>query len=212
MKFVFRMSGYDDPALDKETVALLEQRLEAKSRQVMPGVWSVTDKLNAYAAKGPGRESRRKRYQAYGGILVTLGALALITGLREPRTESLIWAGGFAIFCGILEFLSIRKRKPHIPPAACQNEAIALLEKLRSADWSAPEKRTELRFDEEEFSVTVDDQTESTPYGDVTGIFETEHAWLLVYGEEQAVLLQKKDLIEGDVEKFRPYLQENITK
>ena len=40
----------------------------------------------------------------------------------------------------------------------------------------------------------------------------TNHAWLLVYREEQAVLLQKKDLIKGDVEKFRPYLQENITK
>ena len=55
MEFIFRLSGYDDPSLDEETVRLLSKRLEARSREEVPGLWKVIDGLNAYAAKDSGR-------------------------------------------------------------------------------------------------------------------------------------------------------------
>ena len=40
----------------------------------------------------------------------------------------------------------------------------------------------------------------------MTGAFESEQLWLLVCSGERAILLQKKDLIAGEAEKFLPYL------
>ena len=50
MKFVFDLSSYDEPALDRETALLMEQRLEAYSRRSVPGLWELTDKLNNFIA------------------------------------------------------------------------------------------------------------------------------------------------------------------
>ncbi|MBD5149122.1 MAG: YcxB family protein [Oscillibacter sp.] len=211
-EFVFHLSGYNDPALDGETVRLLVQRLEAHSRRAAPGIWAATDKLNAYAAKGPGREKRRTRYRVYGVLLLALGIFVLVPGLMEPRTPVLIGAGLLAIFSGILEFRLVRERKPPAPPASCKREAADLLKRRRSIDWSLPENRTELRFDGAGLSISAGEQAETVSYGDMTAIFETERLWLLLYGGEQAVLLQKKDLTTGDAAEFLPYLREKIAE
>ncbi|MCI8420466.1 MAG: YcxB family protein [Oscillospiraceae bacterium] len=212
MRFVFQMSGYGDPALDEEAVQLLEQRLEKKSRQVMPGMWSLTDRLNGHASGDSGRENRKMRYRTYGGVLLALGVLALAAGLREPRTPSLIWAGGFAAFCGGMEFLSARKKRPHIPPASCRNEAIRLLDRLRGVDWSAPANRMELCFTGDGLTIAGAEEEKTVPYGEIKSIFETERLWLLIYGEEQAILLKKEDLQEGDPSEFLPYIREKCAK
>lgn len=210
--FIFRLSSYDDPVLDDETVRLLLQRLEAHSRKAAPGMWAATDKLNAYAAKSPGREKRWMRYRVYGVILLALGIFVLVPGLVEPRNPALIGAGLVAIFSGILEFRLVREKKPLTPPASCKREAADLLKKRRSIDWSLPENRTELCFDEAGLSISAGEQTKTVPYSDMTAIYETERLWLLLYGAEQAVLLQKKDLTVGDAAEFMPYLQEKITE
>ena len=212
MEFVFHLSAYDDPALDGETVRLLTQRLEAHSREVMPGLWKATDGLNAYAAKGPGREKRRTRYRIYGVFLIALGVFVLVPGLMEPRTPVLIGTGILAILSGFVEFALVREKRPPKPPASCRKEAARLLEQRRSIDWSLPENRTELCFDGEGMSIHAGEETKTVTYADMTAVFETDRLWLLVYGAEQAVLLQKKDLAAGDPEKFKPYLLEKIRK
>ena len=73
MEFVFRISRYDDPSLEEETTRLLARRLEIRSREAIPGLWKAIDNLNAYAAKGPGRETRRVRYRVYGVLLTSMG-------------------------------------------------------------------------------------------------------------------------------------------
>lgn len=211
-EFVFHLSGCDDPALDEETVQLLTQRLEAQSRKAVPGIWAAADRLNAYAAKGPGREKRWTRYRVYGALLLALGVFVLVPGLMEPRNPVLIGAGLFAVLSGILEFRLVRGKKPPVPPASCRREAADLLKKRRSIDWSLPENRTELRFDSAGLSISAGAQTKTVPYGEMTAIYETERIWLLLYGGEQAVLLQKKDLTAGDAAEFLPYLRDKITK
>ena len=125
--FLFQITGYDDPILDTETQDLLCQRLETQSRRAAPGIWKLTDSMDAYAAKGVGREKRAVRYRIYGLFLIILGVFILVPGLMEPRTPALIWAGGFAIFAGVFEFCLVRKRKAPGIPSACQKEAKLLL-------------------------------------------------------------------------------------
>ncbi len=208
MEFVFRISNYDDPALDAEAAELLRQRLERESRRVMPGMWKVTDRLNAYAAKGPGRESRRRRYRIYGVFLIALGLVALVPGLMELRTPSLIWAGGFAVFAGIVEFLLVRKRKPPAVPASCRKEAEAMLAKRRAVDWDAVS--AEVRFGEDGMTVFGGEGREAVPYGKMTGLFQTERLWMVLSENEQAVILQKKDMSVGNPEKFAEFLLKSM--
>ena len=206
MKFVFRVTDYDDSALDSEAAELLRQRLEAKSREAAPGMWKVTDRLNARAAKGPGRKTRR-RYRVYGVILIALGVFALVPGLMEPRIPSLITAGAFAIAWGVWS-VSLREKKPLQPPASCKKEAAALLKARRETDWET--LRAEVRFDEAGWSVKTAEGSSQTAYNELRGVFETERLWLLVSEKDMALLLQKKDLIAGEAEDFLPYLQGKI--
>ena len=203
MEFIFHVSNYDSPELETETVELLRQRLEARSRQAAPGVWRVTDRLNAHAAKGPGRRTRQ-RYKVYGVILIALGVFALVPGLVEPRIPGLIVTGTLAIVWGIWS-VSLQERKPLRPPASCRREAAELLGGRRAVDWS--EASVKVCFDEEGMTVSAGEGREAVPYGDMTGLFETERLWLLVYGKDRALLLQKKDLVSGTAEDFLPHLQ-----
>ena len=208
MEFIFRVSNYDSSELETETAELLRQQLEARSRQAAPGVWRVTDRLNAHAAKGPGRRTRQ-RYKVYGVILIALGVFALVPGLVEPRIPGLIVTGTLAIVWSIWS-VSLRERKPLRPPASCRKEAAELLAGRRAVDWS--KASTEVRFDETGMTVSAGENREAVPYEDMTGIFETERLWLLVCGGERALLLQKKDLIAGTAEEFLPYLQARTVK
>ena len=58
MEFAFHLSPYDAPFLEEEAARLLAQRLEAHSREAVPGLWKAVDNLNAYA---PDAISRLRR-------------------------------------------------------------------------------------------------------------------------------------------------------
>lgn len=206
--FLFQISNYDDPALDAETPKLLHQRLEEHSRRTVPWMWNITDRLNAHAANGPGRETRRTRYRVYGVFLLALGVFALIPGLMEPRTPALIGAGTLAVISGILEFCLARKRKPCAVPKACQKEAEELLSRRRAVDWS--KAQVNVCFDEAGITVSHEKKQEIISYDKVIGIFETEHLWLIVYDKRMSLLLQKKDLIERTAEEFYLHLTQKI--
>lgn len=205
MEFRFQISAYDAPALEAETAELLRRRLEAYSRRAVPGMWKVTDTLNARAAKGPGIGKRRCR--VYGVILIALGMFALVPGLMEPRIPSLILAGGFALAAGVWS-LCLRERRPLRPPASCKKEAAELLKSRRETNWEA--LRAEVRFDETGWTAATAEGESRTPYENLRNVFETERLWLLVDEKNQALLLQKKDLLSGEAGDFLPYLQGKI--
>lgn len=207
MEFLFQITNYNDPALDAEAAELFCRRLEAKSREVLPGMWRVTDRLNAQAAKGPGRETRRRRYRVYGALLMVLGVFALVPGLMEPRIPSLIAAGGFAAVMGVW-CLCLRERTPLRPPSSCKRGAAELLAGRRAVDWE--KAAAAVRFDGNGMTASAQKNREAVPYGDMTGIFETARLWLLVYGGEKALLLQKKDLASGEAAAFLPFLRDKI--
>ena len=59
--YLFQISNYDDPAVDRETAELLHQRLEAESRRRCPAMWNVIDRIRIHAAKGPIRRGGGRR-------------------------------------------------------------------------------------------------------------------------------------------------------
>ena len=71
--YLFQISNYDDPAVDRETAELLHRHLEAESRRRCPAIWNAIDLIRTHAAKGPAREKRTVRYRIYGVFLLALG-------------------------------------------------------------------------------------------------------------------------------------------
>lgn len=205
MEFLFNLTPYDSPALDAEAAELMRQRLEMESRRAVPGIWKVTDHLNARASKGP--DKPRTHYRIYGVILITLGVISLVPGLMEPRIPSLIVTGGFAIICGLWCFF-LRQRKPLDPPASCRKEAAKLLDHLRSLDWNA--LQTCVRFDGEQLTIASGDFVNAVPYGEFQAVFASEHLWMLLQKNRRAILLQKKDLYLETPENFGNFLQNKI--
>ena len=124
--YLFQISNYDDPAVDRETAELLRHRLDAESRRRCPAMWNAIDRIRTHAAKGPkgpAREKRKVRYRIYGVFLLALGLLTLILGLRPPKPTEVIIVGGAVIIAGLLEFALARGRTPPRIPASCKKEA-----------------------------------------------------------------------------------------
>lgn len=198
--FRFQLADYADPALEDETAELLRQRLERYSRQAVPGMWKAADALNESAAQGPGRETRQRRDKIYAVILTVLGVFVLIPGLMQPQAPVLIAAGALALLSGLALLLLGRKPRSAGVPAACREEARKLLERQRSVDWNTA--KTQITFADAAWTISSGDKQETIPYEQVSGLFETEHLWLLVYGQDKALLLQKRDLVTGGADGF----------
>ena len=202
--YLFQISNYDDPAVDRETAELLHQRLEAESRRRYPSIWKVIDRIRTHAAKGPGREKRTVRYRIYGLFLLALGLLTLILGLMPPKTTDVIIAGAAAIIAGLLEFALVRRRTPPRIPASCKREARKVLGLRRTVDWE--KLKTTIRFENAGITICAEENEEHLPYTRIKSAFESLHLWLVVCDDEHALLLQKKDLILGETDKFFSYI------
>ena len=203
--FQFQISNYNDPALENEAAELIEQILEKHSRQRLPGIWKVADALYAHAAKGPGRESRRKEYHIYGVILIALGMFALVPGLTAKITD-LIVVGCLAIAAGIVEFLLVRKRKPLRARSSCRKDAKVLLNTMRGEDWT--KANATVTFDNSGMDISADEKHPTAPRERLTGLFTSEHLYLVLHDEYGVTLLQKKDMVSGEPDRFPAYFCE----
>ena len=156
--YLFQISNYDDPAVDRETAELLHRHLEAESRRRCPAMWNAIDRIRTHAAKGPAREKRTVRYRIYGLFLLALGLLTLILGLMPPKTTDVIIAGAAAIIAGLLEFALVRRRTPPRIPASCKKEARKALELRRTVDWE--KLKTTIRFEDAGITICAEENEE----------------------------------------------------
>lgn len=201
--YLFQISNYDDPAVDRETAELLHRHLEAESRRRCPAMWNAIDRIRTHAAKGPkgpAREKRKVRYRIYGVFLLALGLLTLILGLMPPRTTDVIIVGGAAIIAGLLEFALARGRTPPRIPASCKKEARKALELRRTVDWE--KLKTAIHFEDAGITICTEENEEHLSYTRIKSAFESLHLWLVVCDDEYALLLQKKDLRSGNADSF----------
>ena len=159
--YLFQISNYDDPAVDRETAELLHQRLEAESRQRCPTMWNAIDRIRTHAAKGPkgpAREKRKVRCRIYGVFLLALGLLTLILSLMPPKTTDVIIVGGAVIIAGLLEFALARGRTPPRIPVSCKKEARKALELRRTVDWE--KLKTAIRFEDAGITICAEENEE----------------------------------------------------
>ena len=186
--YLFQISNYDDPAVDRETAELLHRHLEAESRRRCPAMWNAIDRIRTHAAKGPVRERRTVRYRIYGVFLLALGLLTLILGLMPPRTTDVIIVGGAVIIAGLLEFALARGRTPPRIPASCKKEARKALELRRTVDWE--KLKTTIRFEDAGITICAEENEEHLSYTRIcSNCYSTKNQVILLAEGGKSILI-----------------------
>lgn len=199
--FIFSMKSYDADALSSQVAWMLNKRTELASRKRMPGLWKLTDKLNA-APRAPEAELKRRkeRQRRWGGLFLVMGIFLFVPGVMKPQelTGPLV-AGLVAILMGLL-YLRRDDRKKN----SYENKAKQLLEKMNA---SMEGQKLRLIFYDAELAVSGAGEDKKISYANVECGLETKDLYGVIY-DNQIVLLQKKELLLGSAEDLTKVLKE----
>ncbi len=199
--FIFSMKPYDTETLSAQVARMLEKRVELASRKKLPGLWKVTDKLNA-APRAPEAELKRRREsrRRFGGLLLVMGIFLFVPGIMKPQELPVPLVVGFlAIVLGVL-YLRKEDRKKN----SYEKKAKKLLESMNA---SMENQKLRLIFGEKELAMSGAGEDKKISYAGMECTLETADLFCLIY-ENRLVLLQKKELLLGTAEEFAKQLEE----
>lgn len=202
--FIFSMKPYDVDTHFPQVAQMLQKRVELASRKKLPGLWKLTDKLNAVPRAPEAELKRRKeRQRRWGGLLLVMGIFLFVPGVMKPQELPVpLVAGFFAIVMGML-YLRKRDRKKK----SLEKKAKQLLEKMNS---SMEGQKLRLIFYDAELAITGVGDDKKISYANMECALETADLFGLIY-ENQIVLLQKKELLLGNAEDLIKALKEKTT-
>lgn len=199
-RFVFRLTPYDVTTLLPQVRRALETRTELVSRQQYPTLWKHTDRLRA-RAKGRTRSPLRTGVMSV--ICLILGLILLIPGLMEPQ-ELLVplVAGGLAVGAGLGGLWSVFRR-PKDPFDLPARKLLEGSETFTPGQVSVAFTREGIEIPDGEGGGRL------VEYNEVETAVQTDDALLVVYGD-RVMLLQLRDLAEGEIEDFQALLRQKI--
>lgn len=202
--FIFSMKPYDVDVLVSQVAWMLEKRTELASRKRLPGLWKLTDKLNAVPRAPEAELKRRKeRRRRWGGLFLVMGIFLFVPGIMKPQElPGPLMAGLFAIFMGVL-YLRKDDRKKN----AYEKKARQLLEKMNA---SMEGQKLRLIFYDAELAISGAGDDKKISYMNMECALETKDLCGLIY-ENQIVILQKSELLLGSTEDLTKLLKERIT-
>ena len=199
--FIFAMKPYDVDALTEQAAWMLQKRVELASRKRLPGLWKITDKLNA-VPRAPEAElkRRRERQRRWGGLLLVMGIFLFVPGIMKPQElPGPLVAGFLAIVLGVFYL-----RKDDRKKISYEKKAKKLLESMNA---STEGQKLRLVFGDTELAVSGAGEDKKISYASMECTLETTDLFGLIY-ENQIILLQKKELLLGTAEEFAKQLEE----
>ena len=201
--YIVSMKPYDAEGLSAQVAWMLEKRVELASRKRLPGIWKVTDKLNAVPRSSEAELKRRaERRRRWGGLLLVMGIFLFVPGIMKPQELPVpLVAGFFAVVMGVLYLRKDGRRKK-----SYEKKAKKLLEGM---NVSMESQKLRLVFGETGFALSGAGEDKKVSYTSMECALETADLFGLIY-ENQIVLLQKKELLLGTAEEFAKQLEEHI--
>lgn len=168
----------------------LDKRLELHSRRTMPGLWSVTDRLNSMPRASEAVLKRRQvRYRIYGVVLLVLGLFLLIPGLMEPRELAIpMVVGALCVVSGVA-YLRPRRKGPSRWERRQAERLLAAMADSGGAD---------VAFDRNCVTIRTEASQRRISDTDMNAVIETEDLFVLSFSRTSALILKKKDMTAGD--------------
>ena len=185
MLYRFRTSAYSVHELLPEVAAALEKRMEAEGRRRLPGLWKVIDRRGGGNPQKEMTRGRRIYRRAVGVLLLLVGLFLLIPGLIRPQElMGPLAAGCVALGTAVYYLYSTRKKRV----STFEKQARKLLEGIAKAP---PQPVTFT-----DGGMQLQGQA-PVPYERISFYTETPSGLFLNW-DDQAVFLQKQDLMEGE--------------
>ena len=202
--FIFSMKPYGTEDLVPQMARMLQKRVELASRKRLPGLWKLTDKLNAVPRAPEAELKRRKeRQRRWGGLLLVMGIFLFVPGVMKPQELPVpLVAGFFAIVMGMLYLRKGDRKKKSLEKKAKQ-----LLEKMNA---SMEGQKLRLVFGDTEFVISGAGEDKKVSYADMECALETKDLFGLIY-DNQIIIVQKQELLLGNAEDLIKALKEKTT-
>ncbi len=202
--FIFSMKPYGTEDLVPQMARMLQKRVELASRKKLPGLWKLTDKLNAVPRAPEAELKRRKeRQRRWGGLLLVMGIFLFVPGIMKPQELPVPLVAGFlAIVLGML-YLRKGDRKKN----SYEKKAKKLLENMNA---SMENQKLRLVFGDTEFVISGAGEDKKVSYADMECALETKDLFGLIYNN-QIIIVQKQELLLGNAEDLIKALKEKTT-
>ena len=192
---VFDLTAYDAKALIPQISAALEKMTEDRSKESLPRLWKAIDALGG--SKPRAQASPRTRVLSI--VCLALGIFLFVPGLTDPQGLLVpLLAGAAGVGAGIGGLIRNRKAKS----SSFDKAAATLLSHMNKAVQE--NNGVSVAFNERELTISADVDSQTIPYAKVEHALETPDAFLIVFAE-RIMVLQKKDLLDGDIEGFRAF-------
>ena len=199
--FIFSMKPYDVDVLATQAAWMLEKRIELSSRKRLPGLWKITDKLNA-VPRAPEAELKRRREHNrwWGGLLLVMGIFLFVPGIMKPQElPGPLVMGFFAIVMGLLYLRRDDKKQKKFEKKAKQM--------LHTMNGFMEGQKLRMVFGDAELAMSGAGEDKKISYASMECTLETDDLFGLIY-ENQIVMLQKRELLLGTAEEFAKQLEE----
>ena len=199
MEFVFKPEKLGEN-LSYEISETIAKRTEIFSRKKFPGLWEKTDALNAKNLSEPALK-RRKIFRKINGIIcIAFGIFLFVPGLMKPSELAVpLIVGAFAIIFGISAV---------IPRKTNAEKFLKKAKKLAKAINSSHEKEDTVVFGEDGI---FENGAALMKYEELEDVIENRSIFLVCDGKK-IMVLRKTDMVAGNPEDFRIFIEEKAGK
>ena len=202
-EYVFHVSGYDNSLAD-EVEKTLRAETERKSRQSLPKMWSVTDKMNTLREESGGKAKPKT-----SGFLLTLffigvGLFVFIPGTKQAnRVNAMTIIGAICLLIGVIRLLP---KSAKLQDQKFKNGAQALLQNLNRTDFSEQPKVT---VNNAGVCISAASGERTIAFDQIDAAYETASLWAFI-SNGTVTMVQKKDLPDEEHSEFTKYLRKSL--
>lgn len=192
MAFTFAIGPVSRDDLTDQLARALDLRTELRSRQAVPRMWKVTDKLREHTTEDAARR-RAIKNRVFGIIFLVLGLILAIPAFAVGGLSGATIGGVIAMIVGVT-YLSPKSKNP---PRRCVQTAGRLLALRASAPTAT------VSFDDTGMTVG---SSAPIPYAQMEGILETRDLYLLIF-QNSAMFLLKEEQTVGTPEALSEFFR-----
>ena len=199
MEFIFKPEKLTEDLFYQISEAVAK-RTEIFSRKRYPGLWEKTDALNAKNLSAPALKRRVRLRRFYGIICIALGIFLFVPGLMNPSELAVpLFVGAAAIIFGISAV---------IPRKTNEEKIYKKAKKLAKAINSSLKPGDTVVFNEEGI---FENGGALMKYEELENIIENRSIFLVCDGK-LIMVLRKTDMVIGNPEDFRNFIEEKTGK
>ena len=199
MEFVFKPEKLGEN-LSYEISETVAKRTEIFSRKKFPGLWEKTDELNRKNLSEAGFKRRIRLRRFYGIILIALGIFLFVPGLMKPSELAVpLFVGAAATIFGISAV---------IPRKTNEEKFYKKAKKLAKAINSSLKPGDTVVFGE---NGIFENGGALMKYEELEDVIENRSVFLVCDGKK-IMVLRKTDMVAGNPEDFRIFIEEKTGK